>query len=496
MNSFPIKKVLLVNSPLSMEERFGSLADGGFTMPPIGLAILGAALEKEGFEAQILDCETLGLRGEAALQRILEFSPDLVGFSGTTVAIYNAVALAELVKQHTDLPTIIGGVHVTALPEDTLERFPCFDYGVYGEGEITLPELLRCLNDGGAPGEVQGILYREDGEVIKTSPRPFIKNLDDVPYPAWHLLPDMAGHYRPPVFMFQRLPAMSIMTSRGCTGRCTFCNHSLFGNRIRFHSVDYVLGMIEELVSRYGAREIQIYDDSFTVNKKRLREFCRRLLEKKWGIVWNAFARVDMVDLESLKLMKQAGCWHLAYGIESGDPRVLKEINKGITLEQVERALAWTKEAGIVSKGYLMYGNVGETRESLQKTRDFALKLPVDLITTTYFAPMPGSEDYQRASKYGFFDNDWRKMSEYTPIFIPQGLTEEEIKAARVELTRAFYLRPRIIKWFLGLLLKPTHFAEVLRGGWMFLKFTLGLAKSNPASSLNPGLGKGKVTGT
>lgn len=478
-----IKKILLVNPPLSGEERFGSLADGGFAMPPLGLAILASTLRLKGFQPQILDCEALQLRAEDAFRKILEINPDIVGFTATTVAIHNAVALGELLKERTALPTVIGGVHVSSLPEDTLERFPSFDYGVFGEGEETFPEMLEHLNGTAGLSGVQGVLYRENGKVVKNPRRPFLRNLDDLPYPAWDLLPELAAHYRPPVFMYQRLPSMSIMTSRGCPGHCTFCNSSLFGSRVRFHSVDYVMGMIEELVYRYGIRDIQVYDDTFVVNRPRLQEFCRRLMDMKIKVGWSANARVDCVDPEMLGLMKKAGCFILSFGIESGDPRILKEIKKGITLEQVEQALTWTKDAGIMSKGYLMFGNVGETQESLETTQRFVLKLPVDLITTTFFTPLPGSEDYERATQFGRFDNDWRNMSEYTPVFVPQGLTEEKIRSARVRLTRAFYLRPKLFTWFLSLLFKPSHFRQVIQGGWMFLKFSLLGGRKTPRDS-------------
>ncbi|MFC2171017.1 B12-binding domain-containing radical SAM protein [Acidobacteriota bacterium] len=440
-------------------------------MPPLGLAILGAFIRKKGYEVKILDCEALMLSHDSTVNEIIDFGPDVVGLTAVTMAIESAANLAWKIKEKADLPVVIGGVHVSAMPEDTMRRYKCFDIGVVGEGENTIIELLESLGAGSDLSRVKGILYHQNGGIAQTPPREFIEDLDSIPYPAWDLLPDLGKYYKPSVFGFKRLPAVSLITSRGCPGRCTFCYHHLFGNRYRFHSAEYVLGMIQELIEKYDAKDFVIYDDTFIVNKKRLREFCHLLLEKKLDIVWSANARVDLVNPQLLSLMKKAGCWMLAYGIESGDQEVLDNLKKKITLEQISNAIKWTRDAKITSKGYFMVGTVADTRESIEKTARFILDLPLDLITVNHFTPFPGSEDYDQIAQFSNFDNDWTKFNQHEIVFEPKNLTREEIESSVTKITRAFYLRPRVLWHFFKKLCHPSYFLMMLKGAFAFMRF-------------------------
>ena len=477
----PIKKVLLVNPPLSGEERYGELALGGVYMPPLGLAILAAVLRKEGYEPIILDCEALGLRWQKALDEISSLEPDLVGITAVTMAIYSAAELAGLIKQHMNIPIVIGGVHITAMPEDTMLRFPCFDYGVYGEGEVTLPDLLMRLCNGSDMKGAPGILYRKDGSIVKNPQRPYIKNLDEIPFPAWDLLPNLTKYYKPSVFGFKRLPSMSIITSRGCSGKCTFCYHSLFGNLYRFHSAEYVVGMIQHLMQKYGIRNIDIYDDTFAIARTRLQQFCRLIIKRELDIVWSANSRVNLVNPEMLALMKRAGCWLISYGIETGDQRILDSFKKGITLEQVTQAIRWSKEVGIKTRGFIMVGTMAETKESIEKTHRFLLNLPLDLVTINHYTPFPGSEDYTRIRSFGTYVENWQKLNQHSNVFVPHGLTSEIIENAITKMTRSFYLRPHILWHFLCLMMSPLHSFHLLKGAIAFIKFAFirGTSKNN-----------------
>jgi radical SAM superfamily enzyme YgiQ (UPF0313 family) len=272
---------------------------------------------------------------------------------------------------------VLGGVHVTGAPEKTFEFFgDCYDVAVLGEGESTVLELVGCLKSGGDLAEVCGIAYpvpdREGPgrRLVFTAPRDYIRDLDSLPFPAWDLLPDLAKYYAPPAHTVRRLPAATLITSRGCTGKCVYCDNKVFGNRLRCHSADYVLAMIEELQRVYGIKEFQIRDDNILVFKKRLTDLCRKLIERKVNIAWTCVGRVDMVDAETLAMMKKAGCWQIWYGIESGSDRILKLIKKNTDQATIRRAVEMTKKAGISAGGFFIIGLPEETMTEIEQTME------------------------------------------------------------------------------------------------------------------------------
>ena len=217
---------------------------------------------------------------------------------------------------------------------------------------------------------VRGIAYRPDAscrELILTPPREPIEDLDSIPFPAWDLLPDLAKSYCPPAHTVKRFPASLIMTSRGCPGKCTFCDNKVFGRSVRTHSADYVVRLIRHLQQQYGIRELQIRDDNFLASKQRAVELCQRLIDEKIDLAWSCAGRVDMITPDMLQLMKRAGCWQIWYGIESGSNRVLKAIRKNTTCERIEAAVRSTKRAGISPCGFFMIGLPTETEDDIEE---------------------------------------------------------------------------------------------------------------------------------
>jgi anaerobic magnesium-protoporphyrin IX monomethyl ester cyclase len=466
-------KIIFVNPPVSASafewiERLGS------KLPSIGLCSLAAYLREHGFETQILDAYNLGLTQELALKEVLTFSPTHLGITAMSSNIGFAAAFAELVKKNNPgIVVIIGGTHITALPEETMERFSCFDIGVLGEGEETILELLTLAihKNSRIFDEVKGIIYRdENGGLKKTGSRPLIKDLDQLPYPAWDLLPGFPHRYRLTPTNFKRLPAASMVTSRGCPYRCSFCDRSVFGNHYRFFSVDYIIGMITQLQGKYGIREICFYDDTFTVDRQRLVHFCEHLIRSKLRISWSCLGRADFADQELLRLMKKAGCWMISYGIESASQEILDLYRKKTTLEQIENAVRTTKKAGIVARGFFIIGGPLETDTTIHQLRDLLKRLPLEDIHLSFYTPIPGSELYKTAHQYGTFNNDWSKMHVYTLNFVPHGLTAEKLKKYRSDLYRSFYFRPRLLLRYFFLMLGPRRMKEILTRGWAFLK--------------------------
>jgi len=442
--------IIFVNPPLTLEERYGKLAAGGSLLAPLGLVTLAAITRANGWLTEIVDPAALKWTYEKTAEEIVSRSPKYIGITATTIAIHNAARLAsEIKKRRKDIVIINGGPHISSLPEDTLNRFPQFDIGVVGEGDVTIVELLKALQESNSLREIEGLVIRDNGKVIRTSSRSLFSELDSLPYPAWDLLPFLPRYYRPAANCFYRLPSSGLVTSRGCPGKCTFCDRTISGNKLRMYSTKYLMNMVEHLYFNYGIRDMIFHDDNFITFRTRLYEFCEMLRLKGFKLSWSCTARVDMVNPKLLKMMKQAGCWQIAYGIESGSQEILDFLRKGITLEQIKDALRWTKEAGIINRGYFMIGVPNENIRTIRQTIDFLLKLELDDFHMSMFAPHPGTELISTIDKYGILDNDWRKFGGWHPVFIPRDLSKEKLVYYHKLAFRKFYLRPRIILRYL-----------------------------------------------
>jgi radical SAM superfamily enzyme YgiQ (UPF0313 family) len=423
-----MNKIIFVNPALGVEQRYGKSAkDTMHHTPPQGLCHLAAVLREKEYEVEILDAEVFDYTDAEVLERVKEYSPDYIGITSTIVTIYTAARYVKLFKEHfeNDVKVILGGPQITASPEDTMKLFPQLDVGVLGEGEITIVELLEAFENGKTLEDINGLIFVKNGRFIKTPKGGFIKNLDSLPMPAWDLLPNIATHYRTSEITCKKLPAFQITTSRGCPYKCTFCDRSVFGNRWRGFSAEYVIEMIKELVNKYGIRDINFSDDEFLINRKRLEKICHFLINEGIDLSWSAVGRADSVRSDLLKLMKEAGCHQISIGIESGSQKILDIIKKATTIEVIERCVEWTKEAGIEVKGSFMIGCPLETKETIKETFDLIERLDIDYISMSAFTPLPGTEIYKTATNYGSFDNDWKKMNLWQPVFIPTGLTKD-----------------------------------------------------------------------
>jgi anaerobic magnesium-protoporphyrin IX monomethyl ester cyclase len=448
-------RIVFINPPLTLEERYGSLAEAGSTMPSLGLLSLAAVAREKGFECKIIEASSLQLTLEECLEQIKSWHPHIVGITACTTAIVSAAEVAKRIKEwDSDITTIIGGPHLTALPQETLETYPQFDIGIIGEGEETLAELLGKIETKKSLNSVKGLIFRQNGNFVKTEPRPFITSLDDLPLPAWDLLPGFPHSYKPAALKVRRLPAAHVVSSRGCPFQCIFCDRSVFGRKYRIHSSKYMMELIKKLYHDFGVREISFEDDTFTLFIERLVKLCNMIMQEGLDISWSCNGRVEAVKPELLKLMKQAGCWQIAYGIESGDQKILDIAKKGITVDEIKCAIQWTHEAGIFSKGFFIVGFPQESEETLQRTINFARKLKLDDVSISLMTPFPGTEIYKWGDKYGSFENDWKKMNLLDAVYIPHGLSQEKLLQYQKKFLREFYLRPRIVLSYLKRILK------------------------------------------
>ena len=463
--------IIFTRVQLPLEEEYGHLAKIGNVEMPNGLCYLAASTRKAGYKTEIIDAHAMNISNDKLTNLIINKKTKYVGISANTINIYSAADLSKKVKDiNPGIKIIVGGPHITAVPVETMKRFPEIDIGVICEGEITIVDLLNTLENNNDLKKVKGIAYRKSNKIIITEKREFIKNLDDLPPPAFDLLPDFKKYYKPPAWSLHGKTSALLITSRGCPAQCTFCDRAVFGNICRAHSAKYVMKVIRKLYYRYGVKHLRLNEDNLLLFRNRLKEICNTIIKEKLKISWSCFARVDYINLEILRLMKRAGCWQISYGIESGEQKILDVEKKGITLEQIESAVRLTKKVGIRVIGFNMIGHPLETIKSIKKTIDFNKRIKVDDFKAEFLTPFPGTELYYTAEKYGILDKDWRKMGVYKgPVFIPYGLTEELLIKWYKRGLIQFYLQPRIILSYIKQIRSLNDVKTLFLGGSVIL---------------------------
>jgi radical SAM superfamily enzyme YgiQ (UPF0313 family) len=440
--------VVLVEPPyVCWDRRMDRVREGEEEIPGIGTLVLAAVLRQASHRVHIVDGKRTGTPIEDVTRDVAALAPDHVGISATTISVHNAAAIAARLKTLRPHAVVtVGGPHVSAVPARTLELFPGFDYGVVGEGERSYPDLIARLQAGADPRTVDGLVWREDG-VVRSNPRAAYldgEELDALPEPAWDLVPDFPLRFQPNIFNYRHTPVASVVTSRGCPFSCTFCDRSTSGRRGRFHSVDYVVRMCRRLADM-GVRHVLFYDDLFPVNRARVVELCERFLAERFRFTWSCNSHPNLLDLPTLRLMKRAGCWQIAYGIESGSQRVLDVVKHEVKIPRMLDTLRLTREAGIRVKGLLMMAHPTEGEDSLRETVEFLRTAPLDLVQITKFTPYPGTPSYPTIREHGTFAEDWERMNAMHWVFVPTGLTAETMERYFREAYRTFYSRPDVL---------------------------------------------------
>ncbi|RLG92853.1 MAG: B12-binding domain-containing radical SAM protein [Candidatus Hecatellales archaeon] len=447
-------KILLVNPPIPHEIELYSTA--GIVAPPMGLTYLAAVLEKYGYHVEILDAPVLSLSHEQIEEEIKKREPDIVGITATTAMINSALQVAKTAK--TVLPesiVVLGGIHVTFSYESIMRENPFVDIACIGEGEYTLLELVQTLEKEGDLKNVKGIVYRKNGELVKNQPRPLIENLDELPFPARHLLP--MHKYKA---FGENMILGTILTSRGCPFNCIFCSSSLlFGKKFRARSPKNVVDEVEQFQEAYKTRYVEFVDDTFTFDRKRAEAICKEIIDRKLDTRWVCSCRVDLIDKELMQTLKKAGCVMIYFGVESGVQRIINLMRKGIKLEQAERVMKWAREVGIETVASFVFGIPGETWEDAMQTIKFAKKLNPDYVQFSIATPFPGTELYQIAKREGLLlTEDWSKYTVLKPVMRTKELSVEQLQRLIKKAYFSFYLRPSVVFRYL----KKGHFKELM----------------------------------
>jgi len=390
--------------------------------PPLGVCYVAAAFETAGAEVKIVDYLVSRYTREKLKAQLDFFQPDALGSTSVTLNFPGAAEIVQEAKElRPSLVTMMGGPHVSFDAENTLRRYPGIDLIVIGEGEATIRELTPLLPDRRAWRRVKGIAYLEDGRYVQTEPREPIQDLDSLPLPARHLLN---------VSRYQALGfPVSIITGRGCPYPCIFCQgRRMVGKQVRYRDPVKVVDEIEAILAS-GFPRINVADDLFVSQKERTRAVCQEILDRGIQFGWSAFARVNTVDLETLKLMRRAGCDAISYGLESGNQEMLNRLRKGITLDMVRRATGMAKEAGLICHGSFMVGLPGETWQTMQDTEDFAESLGI-LYGYHFLAPFPGTTVREEVGNYDLeiLTDDWTRYDANSAIVRTSALSPEDIE--------------------------------------------------------------------
>ncbi|MDD5650612.1 MAG: radical SAM protein [Candidatus Nanoarchaeia archaeon] len=437
-------RVLFVCPPTSQEERYGKLKDIGTLHPSLGVAYIAAYSESKGHEVKVIDSEAMNYNFEDIKRIILEFKPDVIGMQTFCTNLSKCYKVAEIAKSlNKDIKIILGGAQATLSPNDLIKQ-ENIDFIIYGEAEISFNNLLDTIKNKGDYKKVNGLVWKNKNKIITNKPQELIKDISILPLPARHLFPMEKYHSSANL---RGKHTLNIMTSRGCPFRCAYCSgHLTFGKTHRYNSTENIIKELKELTTKYHADSIQFYDETFTANRARVMELCDALIKEKIKISWSCFTRVNLVDEELLIKMKQAGCYLIFFGLESGVQRLLNLIKKDITLEQQEKAVKLCKKVGIEVWGSFILALPTETIEDAKQTIDWAKKLDIDYVQFPICTPFPGTELYEICKKTGkILNENWENFLTWDEIvYVPENRSIDEIKKTVKQAYRTFYLRPHI----------------------------------------------------
>ncbi len=460
-------RILLIYPPISINKRYSSeIGHAGGKQIPLGLFYLASYIQANNREVRVIDAEALGMSKESLLKDIRLFRPQIIGISSTTVAFQSTLLLAKMIKgESPHIVIVLGGPHPSAAVEDVMQHGE-IDYVIIGEGEESFSRLLSALENNDDVGSIAGTAFRDKGGSFKIAANSSIPlDINALPFPAYKMIPDFKV-YAPPPMNYKKLPVVNIITSRGCPNQCTFCGHSVFGRTLRQRSPENVADEIELLYKEYNIKEIAFVDDTFTINPQRIRDLFTILNKRQIYFPWTCMSRINTVNADVLRYMKEQGCWHISFGIESGNSEILKLIKKNISLHSTRIVIENCHRIGLLTKGFFIVGNPGETTKTINESIEFALDIPLDDIVVTLNTPLPGTKQYRTAGRYGHVDrSDWTKYNMWNPVFIPDGLSEKVLLEKQREFYRRFYFRPHIMRRY--------AFSFLSRSGWRRAKALL-----------------------
>jgi radical SAM superfamily enzyme YgiQ (UPF0313 family) len=444
-------KVLLINPP-SINEIIGNnpaiIEQSRGYNPPLGLLfIAGYLLDNTDYEVSVIDCQVEELDYSNLQKKLESLEFDIAGITVMTFTLVDVVETIRVIKSvKPNCRVVLGGPHVSLYPEETIS-FDGVDILVLGEGEKTFADLLENFESNKNLKDICGLVFKDKtGNIVHTGNNKPISDLDKLSFPARHLTP----YRKYTSLLAKRLPVTTMFTSRGCPFKCSFCDRPHLGKKFRAMSASRVVEEFESAM-KLGIHEFLIYDDTFTVNRERVKNICQIAVEKKLDIGFDIRARVDTLDEQLLRLLKKAGCRGIHYGVEAGTDKILKVLNKNITLSKAKEVFDLTRKYGIQTLAYFMIGSPTETRQDIYETFRVAKWLNPDFMHMTILTPFPGTPIYFEGLSNGIIKSDyWRDFAKnptrgFSPPFWEEILSREELKDLIVDGYKSFYTRPSYI---------------------------------------------------
>ncbi|MDO8551668.1 MAG: radical SAM protein [bacterium] len=434
------QRILLINPP--------EIIGNGLNSPPLALLYLAGTLKKHHIKVKIVDGLLCGWKG--IKQEIKKNRPTVVGTTSLTVSRLKSYKVLKLAKEiNPTITTILGGVHATLLHSQIIDNYPFIDIVVRGEGERTLLQIVQGI----ALENIAGITYRKNNQTIINRPQKYFENLDEIPFPAWDLI-DLTKYPALPVFVTsyngidtKKVPLIQVIFSRGCPGRCNFCSTWTIWRGWRGRSGQNMADEIEILYTKHKMRHFIFADDCMTVNKKETINFCNEIIRRKLKIAFSVQTRTDQITLEILKKLKQAGCYGISYGIESGSEKILQLMDKNNSLKKNETAILLSKKAGLLVNAEMITGAFGETISTLNQTIRFLRKTEPDfVITLGGLWVLPETKIYHHLKKLGEINDDyWLKNNK--PMVYLGHFTDRQIRYFKLNVERRQLIDPHKQPW-------------------------------------------------
>jgi radical SAM superfamily enzyme YgiQ (UPF0313 family) len=446
--------------------------------PPLGLAYIASFLESKGVNCKIIDANLLRLEDNEILKLIEDFDPDFIGISSNIAYAKDANQISKFLKKSIGKFVVIGGPFATSMVKETLDESEA-DCVVMGEGELVFWNIVK--NEGNLDG-MRGVSYIRKGEIVNNPRESLIEDLDMIPFPAYHLLPDLKLYES----RSRESPVAPVLTSRGCPYQCVYCNKNIFGSKFRKRSPENIIDEIELLVNKYNVKQIDILDDNFTLDLERAERILDMLIERKIKvhITFPNGLRADRLTKGIVCKMKKVGVYKVGVGIETGDPGIMKNIKKNLDLDKVVQAIMWFREEKITVFGFFMLGLPGDNSETMQRTIDFAKKANPHIANFAITIPMPDTELFEMIKKQGKFVRDASSVDKgyYT---INEGhyelgdLKSKEVLKYQRKAYTSFYFRPSKIFEFLFLIKSMRELKWTIRTALPLLKGIFKFSKDN-----------------
>jgi len=437
---------------------------------PVSLATIAAVLRNEGFEIRLYDGSVAPALKDEVLIDIKRWAPDMVVVNTATAAIEQDMAFADLVGDTIDgVRIMLMGVHPTVFPDECFEKSRVPDMIVRSEPEYTIRDAALAIREGASLLGIPGLSFRDqNGEVQHNDKRPFIDNLDELPFPAWDLVD--TDLYRMP-FSGERY--LLVSSARGCPYACTFCaSKAYYGAKVRKRSPSRVVDEMSWIKKSFGIRDFLFWTESFTNNQEYAIATAQEMIDRDLNFRWVCNSRVDTVSPKFLKTIKAAGCWMIGFGIESGTQEVLDAAKKNTTIADAVRSVRMAHDVGLEVTGHCIMGLPGETGESLQRTIDFAKFLRLDYAQFYCAVPFPGSELYQQCLENGWLnETKWKYFEQTTSIISTPSLSAEQVMNARDKAYKSFYRQPYIIRKTLSKVRSPKDVGMLMRMARDFLNW-------------------------